>query len=176
MSKLIRNAQIVDDLAVVVPLAAGDTAESVALPGGPLIVPLAVWQARRAELSGRTDLGVWLDSAEDPAAIAADLNEFAVVALNFPKFTDGRAYSSAALLRTRYGFQGELRAIGEVLRDQLFFMQRCGFDAFALKAGKYDDAQFAAALASLNDFSVPYQGAVDQPEPLFRRAQRGAQA
>ena len=96
------------------------------------------------------------------------------IELQFPKFTDGRAYSAAALLRSRYGFKGEIRAIGDVLRDQFFFMQRCGFDAIQPKAGKYSDAQLEEALASLKDFSTPYQAAVDQPEPLFRRATRSA--
>ena len=175
MPKLIRHGEIVDDAFVVLYLDADQAPASVSLPDGALIVPLAVWQARRAELAGRAAVGVWLDSAEDPAAIAADLDALAVVALNFPKFTDGRAYSSAALLRSRYAYRGEIRAIGDVLRDQLFYMQRCGFDAFAPKAGKYDAAQLDAALASLRDFSTPYQAAIDRPEPLFRRARRGAQ-
>ena len=96
------------------------------------------------------------------------------MAVAFPKFNDGRAYTAARLLRERYGFKGEIRAVGDVLRDQFFFMQRCGFDAIQPKAGKYSDAQLEESLASLKDFSAPYQAAVDQPEPLFRRAQRAA--
>jgi uncharacterized protein (DUF934 family) len=133
---------------------------------------MAVWQAHKSAFSGRSDVGVWLDSHDNVEDLAPDLEDLSAVALNFPKFTDGRAYSAAALLRSRYGFKGEIRAIGDVLRDQFFFMQRCGFDAIQPKAGKYSDAQLEESLASLKDFSAPYQAAVDQPEPLFRRAQR----
>ena len=98
-------------------------------------------------------------------SIADDLQQFQVIALNFPVFSDGRNYSNARLLRDRYQYQGEVRAIGDVLRDQLFFMQRCGFDAFALRADRNADE----ALESLKDFSNTYQAATDQPLPLFRR-------
>jgi uncharacterized protein (DUF934 family) len=93
------------------------------------------------------------------------MRHFALVAVNFPQFTDGRGYSSARLLRERYGWRGELRAIGDVFRDQLFYLARCGFDAFALRQG--EDAQ--AALAAFDDFSDAYQTAADRPLPLFRR-------
>lgn len=153
-------------------------AEAVAalpIPAGKVIVPLAVWLARRDELAPRLaagELGVWLDSYElaEQLAESTDVNAFPVIGLNFPKFVDGRGYSSAALLRTRYGYRGELRAIGDVLRDQIFYLARCGFNAFALRA----DQNTASALAALKDFTTPYQGAVDEPQPLFRRARRGA--
>ncbi|MDD3352317.1 DUF934 domain-containing protein [Zoogloea sp.] len=174
MPKLIKNGQLVDDNAQVLILDETQAPEELSLPEGPVFVPFAVWQAHKGQLSGRPGLGVWLDSHEDVAELAEDLGEISGVALNFPKFTDGRSYSAAALLRTRYGFKGEIRAIGDVLRDQFFFMQRCGFDTIQPKAGKYSDAQLEAALASLQDFSTPYQAAVDQPAPLFRRAQRAA--
>ncbi|MDR1462066.1 MAG: DUF934 domain-containing protein, partial [Azoarcus sp.] len=110
-------------------------------------------------------VGVWLDSDESPEAIAADLAHFSVIAVNFPKFTDGRGYSTARLLRERYGYAGELRAIGDVLQDQLYFMRRCGFNAYAVRA----DKDIEAALAGLADFDESYQPAVDSPQPLFRR-------
>jgi uncharacterized protein (DUF934 family) len=88
-----------------------------------------------------------------------------LIAVNFPQFTDGRGYSIARLLRERYSWRGELRAIGDVLRDQLFYLARCGFDAFMLREGQ--DAQ--AALAAFNDFSEGYQASVERPQPLFRR-------
>jgi uncharacterized protein (DUF934 family) len=110
-------------------------------------------------------LGVWLDSDEEAEEIGEDVQYFQVIALNFPAFTDGRSYSNARLLRDRYKFKGELRAIGDVLRDQLFFMARCGFDAFAIRADKDPED----ALQSLKDFSVTYQAATDEPLPLFRR-------
>src|SRR5690606_585450 len=102
---------------------------------------------------------------EEAELIADDLDSFAVIALNFPVFSDGRNYSNARLLRDRYQYQGELRSIGDVLRDQLFFMRRCGFNAYALR----EDHDPHPALASLQDFSEVYQSATDQPLPLFRR-------
>ncbi|MGH6630590.1 MAG: DUF934 domain-containing protein [Burkholderiales bacterium] len=137
-------------------------------PAGDVIVPLAMWQRLRAELLARPGrLGVWLNSNEEPAAIAEDLRLFGVVAVNFPKVTDGRGYSIACLLRERYGWKGELRAFGDIWRDQLFFLASCGFNAFALREG--EDAR--EALAAFGDFSETYQGSVRQPLPLFRRRQ-----
>lgn len=174
MPKLIKNGRVIDDAAEILVLDEVQGPEALNLPDGPVFVPLAVWQAHKGALSGRAGLGVWLDSSENVDELEADLDSIGAIALNFPKFTDGRAYSSAALLRSRYAYKGEIRAIGDVLRDQFFFMQRCGFDAIQPKAGKYSDAQLEEALASLKDFSTPYQAAIDQPEPLFRRAQRAA--
>jgi uncharacterized protein (DUF934 family) len=166
MPKIIRNGQIVDDAWRIVRLAEGETPVSAALPGADAIVPLSVWLARKDEIIARgLPVGVWLDSHEEPGAIAADLGHFALIAINFPKFADGRAYSTARLLRERYGYTGELRAIGDVLQDQLYFMKRCGFDAYAVRA----DKDIATALAGLNDFPESYQAAADQPQPLFRR-------
>ena len=156
--------------------ASADDVAAVGIPGGKVIVPLSVWLGRRPELEPRLQagiLGVWLDSFEEPEALVAgvdDINRFAVIAINFPKFIDGRGYSVGRLLRERYGYRNELRAIGDVLRDQLFFLKRCGFDAYQL-CGHRD---MQNALASLKDFSDPYQAAVDDPRPLFRRATRSA--
>jgi len=133
---------------------------------GDVVVPLGLWLERRPDLlayPGR--LGVWLDSHEDPAAIAGDLERLELVAVNFPKFGDGRGYSIARLLRERYGYAGELRAIGEVARDLLFYMAGCGFDAFALREGENVDE----AIAAFSDFSETYQASTAQPQPLFRR-------
>jgi uncharacterized protein (DUF934 family) len=133
---------------------------------GDIIVPLVMWQRQREELLARPGrLGVWLNSNEEPAAIAEDLRLFGVVAVNFPKVTDGRGYSIACLLRERYGWKGELRALGDVWRDQLFFLASCGFNAFALREGE-DPRE---ALAAFGDFSETYQGSVARPQPLFRR-------
>ncbi|MDR1936229.1 MAG: DUF934 domain-containing protein [Candidatus Accumulibacter sp.] len=166
MSRIIKNNRVVDDDWRLLKLAEGETPEAVALPGADAIVPLPVWQARKDEILARGQpVGVWLDADEGPEAIAAELARFAVVAVNFPKFTDGRGYSTARLLRERYGYAGELRAIGDVLRDQLFFMKRCGFDAYAVRA----DKDVVAALAGLDGFPESYQAAIDQPWPLFRR-------
>lgn len=139
------------------------------LPAGAVAVPLPYWKANRAALLARRDpLAVWLGPFDEPGELAPDLASLALVAVHFPKFTDGRGYSTAVLLRTRYGYKGELRAFGDIGRDQLFYLQRCGFDAFAL-AAHHDPVD---ALPGLGDFSLRYQGSVDDPLPLFRK--RGA--
>ena len=167
MAKLIKNRDIVEDNWKVLTLAANETPETVRLPAGPVLVPLGVWQARKLDLIQREwehgdALGVWLDPKDNPADIAADLDDFSVVAVSFPLATDGRGYSIATLLRTRYGFRGELRAIGAVGRDHIHYLHRVGFDAFAI-------AEPELAVVGLADFSETYQAAANQPLPLFRR-------
>jgi len=135
---------------------------------GDVIIPLALWLARREELLSRAEtgtLGVWLDAKEGPEAIAGDVQRFPLIAVSFPKFGDGRGYSIARLLRERYGFKGELRAIGDVLHDHVFFMEQCGFDAFELR----EDQDAHQALSAFDSFSDAYQASVLRPVPLFRR-------
>ena len=165
MAFVIKQGQVVADSWLLLKPAADGSPSSVP-PAGDVIVPLALWLERREVLLSRAGrLGVWLDSHEQPAAIAGDFDRFALVAVNFPKFGDGRGYSIARLLRERYGYKGELRAIGEVVRDHLFSMARCGFDAFLLR----DDQDPEEALTAFGDFSDSYQSTVDRPLPLFRR-------
>ncbi len=133
-----------------------------------LFVPLNLWQSRRQELMARDGrLGLLLQTDDEPAPIGADVSLFSVIAVHFAKFTDGRGYSLGRLLRERYRYSNELRAVGDVLRDQLFYLKRSGFNAFAIRA----DKNIEAALKSLNDFSESYQGGWDQPLPLFKRRQ-----
>lgn len=130
------------------------------------LVPLPLWLASRDALSQiGTPLGVRLEPHDDPRELVPDLARIELIAVNFPRFSDGRGYSIARILRGRHGFRGELRAVGDVLIDQLYYLQRVGFDAFALR----DDQDPAAAAAALQAFSVAYQGASDEPRPLFRR-------
>lgn len=169
MADLIKNGQIVADTWHVLRLAEGEVPAKVEVPTGKVLLPLAVWLAQSDQLLQRKhhgdDLGVWLAPDEDPAALVPHLKDFAVVAVDFPVFRDGRGYSTAVLLRTRYGYTGELRAIGDVLRDQMFYLARVGFDAFAVRP----DRSAAVALTGLQDFSDSYQASVNQPQPLFRR-------
>jgi uncharacterized protein (DUF934 family) len=161
MSILIKQQAIVADTWQA--FAAADMAAP--LPEGDILFPLAFWQARKAEILSRYPrVGLWLEPDAELAAFSEDLPRFAVIAVHFPKFADGRGYSIARLLRERYHYQGEIRAVGDVLPDQLFAMRRVGFDAWALKAGK--DAQ--KALRAFATFTNPYQGDVWRP-PLFRR-------
>lgn len=161
------KAVVSDDWSVFRP-SDGDTAETVAVPEGKIIVPLKVWQAQHSKLRGRKELGVWLASDERPESLKDDLAAFQVIAVDFPKFADGRGYSIAFNLRARLGYTGELRAIGDVLRDQLFYMQRVGFNVFAVRS----DKNIHDALKGLTDFSEKYQTSWDEKNPLFRRARR----
>ena len=167
---IIKNSSIVDDDWTVLRLDEGGMPDNVVVAPGKVIVPLKVWQAQRDVLRSRAALGVWLASDERAEELQSDIENFTVIAVDFPKFADGRGYSIAYHLRVRLGYRGELRAIGDVLRDQMFYMQRVGFDAFAARTDK--DAR--EALKGLGDFSHAYQASSDQRLPLFRRAQRGA--
>ena len=129
------------------------------------IVPLPLWnQWIESGSLKNSPAGLWLDSHEAPEDIAANIDQAQVIAINFPVFTDGRGYSLARLLRERYQFKGELRAIGDIHRDQLFFLSRCGFDSFSLVNTKTQET----AIESLSDFSVAYQNAVDTQTPVIR--------
>ncbi|HTP61826.1 MAG TPA: DUF934 domain-containing protein [Burkholderiales bacterium] len=108
---------------------------------------------------------VVLEPTDDPRSLAERLPGLKVIAVNFPKYGDGRGYSIARLLRERYGYKGELRAVGVVARDHLQLMAQCGFDSFQLREG--EDVQ--AALAAFGDISESYQATAAQPVPLFRR-------
>ena len=144
-----------------------DDASKIELPAfGDLIVPLSAWRAQRQELLAHEGgLGIWLTGSDEPGDIASDLEHFDIVAVRFASFTDGRGYSIGRLLRERYRWLGELRAIGDVQRDQLYYLFRCGFDAYDLRDGEDVETAFAA----FNDFSEAYQTGVDRSVPLFRR-------
>ncbi|MBI2508698.1 MAG: DUF934 domain-containing protein [Betaproteobacteria bacterium] len=151
MAVIIKDRQVVTDPWQRLELAPDGSLPAIP-PAGDILAPLALWQVERNALLARPGrIGVWLDSHEDPAAIAEDLRHFGIVAVNFPKFGDGRGYSTAQLLRSR------------------FFLSSCGFDAYALREG--EDPQ--EALAAFGDFSEAYQASVERPVPLFRRRDRG---
>jgi len=165
MPRLIKGTQIIDDAYMVI---RGD-----GFPEGvPVIVPLLTWQANRDALRASGDAGVWLAPADDPAALADDLASLPVIAIDFPSFTDGRGYSSARLLRERLGYRGELRAIGDIQRDQLYYLSQVGFDAFAVA----EDRDVEAALAGLRDFSDGYQSTQARTPWFRRRDESGATA
>jgi len=165
---IIKNKAIVSDDWTILRLSENETPESITVPAGKIIVPLKVWQTQRADLQARAELGVWLASHERPEELKGEVEKFDVIAVDFPKFGDGRGYSIAYNLRARLGYVGELRAIGDVLRDQLFYMQRVGFDSFAPRP----DKNIHDALKGLTDFSETYQISLDQKLPLFRRVKR----
>ena len=133
---------------------------------GDVIVPLSLWLAKRETLIARIGrTGVWLKPDDEPADLATDFAVLPLIAVFFPAFTDGRGYSTARLLRERYGYTGELRAIGDVLRDNIFYLSRVGFDAIALR----DSEDAKEALSAFKDFTEAYQISVERPQPLFRR-------
>lgn len=165
---IIKNKSIVEDDWVVLRLKDDETPETVVVAAGKVIVPLTVWVAQGDQLQHRSDLGVWFASNERPEVLTNEVAKFSVIAVDFPKFTDGRGYSIAFNLRERLGYQGELRAIGDVLRDQLFYMSRVGFDAFAPDP----DRNLQDILQGLTVFSEVYQTSADQKSPLFRRTTR----
>jgi uncharacterized protein (DUF934 family) len=166
--EIIKGREVVADDWSVLRLAEGDVPESVIVPEGKVIVPLTVWLAQKESLSARAELGVWIAADERFEALKGESDRFAVIAVDFPKFSDGRGYSIAYNVRKRLGYAGELRAIGDVLRDQLFSMSRVGFNAYATR----QDRSIHEALKGLTVFSETYQASVDQPLPLFRRKER----
>lgn len=123
-------------------------------PGTSATVPLALWLAQREQLLAVAPTpGVALEASDDPALLRDDLGALPLITVRFASIGDGRPFSVARLLRERFGFAGELRAIGHVQRDQLAFMERCGFDAFELR--DQDDAH--AALMAFYEISESYQ-------------------
>ena len=165
---MIKNKTVINDDWTVLRLQPGERADNVDIGHGKVIVPLEVWQKQQTTLRRRSPLGVWLACDTPLQGLEHDIKHFAVIAIDFPVFSDGRGYSLAYHLRARLGYRGELRAIGDVLRDQLFYLQRVGFDAFAPRP----DRDIHDALKGLSDFSERYQASWDQPLPLSQRIQR----
>lgn len=167
MAKIINNKAVVANDWTLITLAAGELPEDVKLPHGNVLVPLSVWRLRKWDLIERAwehnnKLGVWLSPQEAPSDLASELDDLDTVGVHFPVPGDGRGYSIATLLRSRYGFKRELRAIGNIGRDYLHSLRRVGFDSIEV-------ANPESAIDSMHDFSEAYQSSVDRPEPLFRR-------
>lgn len=168
MAEILKNGQVHSDAwQVLRPEAEADLA-TLNVPAGQWLVPFVLWQAQGDALKARGDIGVWLSPNDDLIEVAKSFGSWPLVAIDFPKFTDGRGYSIAWRLRNHYKYDGELRAIGNVLVDQIFFMLRVGFDTLAL------DPKVSATTAEshLTPFPDTYQGSTDNPEPLFRRVDR----
>jgi uncharacterized protein (DUF934 family) len=159
--QVIKHRQIVtDDWQRLTDINPGDE-----LPSGKVIVPFAYWQVNREKLIAHgKKYAVCINGDHEAEEVARDIEHFELIALEFPNFRDGRCYSHARLLRERYGYQGELRAVGDVLRDQLFFMERCGIDSFAVRA----DKNIEDALKAFTEFSVKYQTAADRAVPIYK--------
>lgn len=165
MPTLIKHGEIVPDSYVEI---VSDEAGLI-LPDGDILLSLPCFNAHRDEvLAHEGRKGVILAPDEFAESLADVVSQLDLIAIRFPSFADGRGYSTAYLLRTRYGFQGELRAIGDIFKDTLFYQQRVGFDAFVLGS----DEVARAALPGLTTFAEVYHGSADNAKPLFLR--RGA--
>ena len=160
MPKLIKQSVIVENVWQKLDADFCETTDNQAV-----LIPLDRFLEDPALVIGNAQAGVWLDSDQSPEKLEPYIEQLALIAINFPKFVDGRGYSYARILRDRYNFQGELRAIGDILHDQLFYLKRCGFDSFAVR----EDKNIDLAKSGLTDFTETYQGATDQSKPLFRR-------
>lgn len=140
---------------------------------GKVLLPLTVWLANKADLGNRLaagEIGIVLQTHEPIEQLTEafdDLNSLPVIAVYVEKFADGRNFTLGNLLRMRYGFKNELRAVGDIMRDQLYFLKRSGFDSYEIKEGRNAEE----AIASLSDFTQPYQGATDDV-PVWRRLNR----
>ena len=171
MTKLLKDGNVVSDTWVHV----SDDAD---LPEtGGVIVSLARWQSDHNSLAGRKDgVGVRLEAGQSPEEIKDDLAQFGVVALELPKFGDGRAYSYARMLKTRVGFEGEVRAVGDVLRDQFRAMYRCGFDVLEVSSDVPAEKLEAAWQDALGEIRYAYQPACRGPQMVIRRRHPAAAA
>lgn len=132
---------------------------------GKVIIELVTFLSQTESLLKRGNVAVLLKGDDQPEQLAAHLSQLPLVCVNFPAFTDGRGYSIARLLRERFDYQGDIRALGDVLIDQLFFMRRCGISSYLLK----DGLNAEKALGYFKTIGETYQTAVDEPQPLFRR-------
>lgn len=129
------------------------------------LLPLQYWLKKNVGSVKNQPSGIWFDSDEEPEAVAEHINQWACIGIHFPAFMDGRGFSLARLIREHYSYEGEIRAFGHIIPDQLFFLRRCGFDSFLLDNAS-DDME---PQLYFDNFSVIYQSCADQPQPLFRR-------
>jgi uncharacterized protein (DUF934 family) len=167
LRRIIKNDRVQDD-------ACAHLADDAAVPAeGTFTVSLARWRKDKAQLAGFSDrVGIRVPNTEDMDTLKDDLSGVGLIALEFPKFGDGRAMSQAHVLRAHHGYRGELRATGDVLRDQLLAMRRCGFDAFEVRP----DRSIEDALKAFSEYSVVYQAATDTDTSIFQRRRQAQNA
>jgi len=140
--------------------------DSTDLNQGCYLVPLAVFEELSQDSAfDSSRIGLWVNGDSELETIKPFINTATVIAIEFPAFADGRGFSLARMIREYLEYSGELRATGNFIQDQLFYLSRCGFDTFEVP----DDADIDSYRQSLSDFTECYQAAVDEPQPLFRR-------
>lgn len=171
MLNVLKDGQFISDEWALVDKSVGSI-EKLPASGEKTILPLSLWLANTEKTAAAPDHYAvwldgddWLDDDDTPQDLAPYVSQLKLICINFPAFTDGRGYSIARQLRANHEFTGELRAIGDVLRDQLQFYQRCGFNSYAFS----DEPKDPSPLNSLEDFSVHYQDAADNYLPPFSR-------
>lgn len=154
MQKLIKDGAIVDNQYV---LAQNDDT----IPDNNTIVAVDKWLENPSAVAG-----IWLNSDQNPSLLKdVDLDQFDVIGINFPAFVDGRGFTYARLLRERFNFKGELRALGHFIPDQLGYLLRVGFNSFDFA----EDVNLESALKLHKPFNVKYQGDANDPRPIFLR-------
>ena len=165
MQKLISKDGVLDNHWTVLKVATGPEILQ-AVPGKNFVVPITFWKLYSEEINDYSgNIAIWLDSHELVEQIGDELHSLPLVALNFPVFADGRSYTNARELRQRHNYKGEVLAIGDVLRDQLYYMAQCGFDTFEIR----HDQDPEVCLDAFADFKTGYQSTIVEPTPLFRR-------
>lgn len=163
MPKLLKDQQITDDRFQI--LEQEQEQAVTHLPEGNLLLPVSsIDVATRANIEHNGQIGIWFDSADEPETAADVLNQFEIIGVNFPKFMDGRGYSIARLLRERFDYRGDIRAIGDVLVDQIYYLQRCGFSSFRLR----EDQNPEYAIEAVSTFSADYQTGANESIPVYR--------
>lgn len=162
MPKLINSAGITEDNWHLVE---ADADIQSALSEGSAIIPLVSYLSLSDDEKANNTFGVWLDSADDVGELAGHLSHLPIIAFRFGSFMDGRNFSSARILHDHFDYQGDIRAVGGFIQDQLFYLSRCGFKSFAIA----DDANTESMLNSMKMISERYQAGSDEPQPLFRR-------
>ena len=166
MPKLIKHREVINDSWTLVQQS--DEVDSAKLEDGCWILPFETYRSLADNLKSSERIGFWLPNDIELGTVQEYLNTAPVIAIHFPVFSDGRGFSIARSLRDRYDYRGELRVIGYYLPDQLYYLSRCGFDAFAL-AEELSVPEIQEILERFSDFTEHYQAATDDPQPLFRR-------
>lgn len=162
MPKLVKDGKVIDDNYRIVE---SDNALTKLDQETLYLLPVDLWLENLATNTLKQACGVWLDSDQPPALLGTSLQQAEVIAINFPAFTDGRSFSYARELRDTLKFSGEIRAIGNYIRDQMYYLKRCGVNSFSFN----ETSAAEKALNSLNDFSDNYQASADQTIPAFKR-------
>ena len=141
---------------------------------GNVIIPMKVFLKHKTQLQKRLknkEIGIWIDTHEEIESFIdeiEDINAFPILAIRVDKFADGRIFSIGSQLRTKFKYKNIMRAFGDVLRDQLFFLKRTGFDSYLIR----EDRNANDALNALKDFTLPYQGSINDPMPAWKKVNR----